>query len=343
MNLLNRGMLVPAMCAVVVFGGLAMFQGCSSPSGGGNGTPDVPELPDVEGPAPLEFTEQDGQTVTQTVSTKSGATVASAGDVSAALEIPPGALPQDAEVSLTVLTDPTQDEYTLLVLFEPDGLELDEAATLVITLDPPLPVGSALDLLEVSGTDPDAFVDTGMLAEVSADGSEVRITVEHFSGTGCRLNCHGHSVRRIVQGLQRRGMTKDQIIAQIRSTVGDALAVGGQSVDDAYDDLSQNYDRLGDFRSCPAEPPELLAYLNTFYSLATVRLNAEYAGGGVTLDETTEDCLEQLDELTRSSDLPPILNIGRQFTVSGGSPESGLAMILATGFALISPAVTVTA
>lgn len=275
------------------------------------------------GPPALEFSPVEGGSVSEQIPAGAGGTVIA--DLMR-LEVPADALLEDMTVTMTVLRDTSRAGYTLLGMFEPDGLVLSKPATLVITLDPPLPPGMSLNLLVVDSLDPDALVDTGLIADVSEDGSKVSIDIEHFSCAGSILNCHGHSVRNIIKGLLARGMTKDEILQKIRDTVGNQLAVKNQSVDDAYKKLEENYDKLSDFKLCAAGPRQLLAYLNTFYTLATVRLNAEYSGlDNATLDAASKDCLDNLSDLTKSSDMPPILNFGRQFTLNGGQSDSGVS------------------
>jgi hypothetical protein len=61
---------------------------------------------------------------------------------------------------------------------------LNTPATLVITLSEALPPGMNLTLVEANANDLSDFADTGILAQVSDDGTTVRVPVEHFSGAG---------------------------------------------------------------------------------------------------------------------------------------------------------------
>lgn len=301
-------------------------MGCG---GGGGGGGDQPQ-PDsegtdnttIEGPPPLDLETEDGDSVTKLISATEGDRL-EVGDL--ALDIPASALVEDTIVTMTAWRD-SDSPYALVAMFEPDGLQLNDPALLTVTLDPPLPPGEALNLLAVDSSDPSAFVDTGSLIEVSDDGTQAFIPIEHFSGRGNVLNCHGHSVRNIVRALLARGMTKAEILQQIRSTVGDQLAAKNQTVEDAYNKLADNFDTLSAYKARKAEWRQILAYLNTFYTLADVRPNATYRGNLMTaLESMDQECLENLSLIAQSSDLPPILNFSSSFTVHGGQSDANLS------------------
>lgn len=354
--LLTAGLLVAALviaipaCSVSVSdaggggGGGAPQDDTNQPGDGGQDDPaggdgqdgsgdggDQPAETEQGGPEPVEFSEDAAGATSTMIAAEIGGTVIADGDVRGTLSIPPGALPADTEVSLTMLSDPAGDPYTILGQFEPDGLELAEPATLAIFLDPPLPAGQSLNVLVVPSDDPDILVDAGLSAEVSADGTFATIEVEHFSGAGCRLNCHGHSMRRIAQGLIDAGWTRAEIMDQVRACIGDRLAASGQDVDAAYETLADQFDGRNNFASCSAGTRELQAYLNTFYRLEEVRLNAQLdangrpmtdANGNALLTPTSAETLSQLSSLARTSSLPPILNFGQGFSVGGGSDQN---------------------
>lgn len=327
---------------LVLFLSFCCLIGCGGGGGGGSNDQapqesqpgDSTDFMDLEGPPPLDLTTQDGDSVSKLVSATVGDRL-EVGEL--ALDIPASALTDDTMVTMTVWRDLAQGPYTLVAMFEPDGLQLNDQALLTIPLDPPLPAGEALNLLYVDSSDPSTVVDTGMLAEVSEDGTEVSIPVEHFCGHGQVLNCHGHSVRNIIWGLLGRGMTKTTIMGQIQATIGDRLVKEPKDpeetevdfnirVKQAYEKLEDNYDKLQDPENslCRAEPRDLLAYLNTFYILADERPNATYNGNLATVIEPMDsDCLDEMERMAQSSDLPPILNFNTTFRVNAQS-DAGL-------------------
>jgi hypothetical protein len=310
---------------ILLIGFLAIaVTGCGNGGSDNNNSNDNGSLPagdsantdSLGGPPALEFSSVEGGTVSKEMSALAGGTM-TAGSVR--LEIPAGALPDDTMVTMTILRDTSRSDYTFLGMFEPDGLVLNKPATLVIRLDSVLPLGMDLSLLSVDSSDPDAFIDTGLIADISEDRTEVRILIEHFSGGGCAdLNCHGHSLRKIIQALLAKGMTKQSIVQLIRDTVGE-YRLNIPAEDDTetgltnFQRLENHYDKLYETERCLIRKDELLAYLNTFYTLAKVRIDADYQGDRLAPEGS---CLERLEALAKSSDLPPILNFGTEYTVN---------------------------
>lgn len=335
-----KKLLVPS----ILFFILTVFSlGCGGGGGdGGNGgdlTPGGDSSPSVtmEGPPPLDFSPVEGGSDSQLISADTGGTLTAD---AATLEIPAGALSLDTTVSMRLFRDTSRGDHSYLAMFEPDGLLLNTPATLVIALDPPLPLGMNLNLIVVDSSDPAEFYDTGDYVEVTTDRAEVRIPIESFSGAGCaKLNCHGHSLRRMVAALEKRGESKDNIIKKICDTIDcdnykipSVKKEDGKEIKKADEIMALHYDMLFREEGCFIEPQELLAYLNTFYDLATLRLNARYSDSIVNgkrfndcivddLDRTDTECIEKLKGLTTWSDLPPILLFGKKFTVND-SPDS---------------------
>ena len=68
---------------------------------------------------------------------------------------------------VAIASERDTQRYAYLALFGPDGLALRSAATVRITLDPPLQPGDELRILDVSSDDPNTFVDSGLAAEPS--------------------------------------------------------------------------------------------------------------------------------------------------------------------------------
>ncbi|RJP78048.1 MAG: hypothetical protein C4522_13850 [Desulfobacteraceae bacterium] len=325
-------MIIPKTIILIITVLIIGIMGCgsdgSNSSNSGDGT-DLPEdaisgVGEPGGAPALDFVSVEGGSVSREMSALTGGTM-TAGSVR--LEIPSGALPDDTMVTMTILRDTSMSDYAFLGMFEPDGLALNKPATLVINLDAPLPVGMDLNLLSVDSSDPDEFIDTGLTATISDDRTEVRISIDHFSGRGCAdLNCHGHSLRKIIQALLAQGMTKESIVRKIRDTVGeDRLNIPAEDDTEtgltSLQRLETHYDRLNETERCLIRKDELLSYLNTFYTLATVRIDADDQGDRLAPDGS---CLENLEVLAKSSDLPPILNFGTAYTVNN-TPDTNIS------------------
>ncbi|HUU81905.1 MAG TPA: hypothetical protein VM243_00250 [Phycisphaerae bacterium] len=328
------------------------------PEGGDDGVPDQPVSQESEGPPEVNLVVEEDSRATEMIPAETGGTVTATGSTTMVLEIPPGALSEDTEVSLTIASDRENSPYTYVGLFEPAGLELSEAATLVITLDPPLSADEALNVVEIpvsssaakpirrgsskagvraaaEALGPPDMVDTGFVASTSADGTTVTIPLENLNtGTGAVLNCHGHSVRRIIQALQlKRNMSKGQIVDAIMDRhIDQGLGEGSNDAAILRAQLEESFDNV---MTRPGEADAswhiLQAYLNTFYRLSGVRLDAELegakqvkqdAGGGYLIDASNPACLAKLAALARTSDLPPIFNFGRSFPTDWAGPGS---------------------
>ncbi len=318
-------------------------------TGSEDDTPVEPvDVEPIEGPSPAEFAAEEDTRVSGMVSSATGGTLTSTGATLMTLDIPAGALPEDTEVSMTLLSDRSEGRYGVVAMFEPDGLELGAPATLTIILDPPLAPEEALRIVEMPSTDARVLLDTGLLAEVSEDGTAVRIPVEHFSASGYYVNCHAYSLRQIIQALTRptdqggQGMSKEAIFGEMRGAVGNAWIKrkSGMSDDEydekvlhAYADLQQKFEKLAqDDVKVQANEHELLAFLNTFYTLSEARLEPERddqgrvktdSSGNAIVNPVDADCLEALTGLAgRADHMPPILNFGKRFTVDGSSDEA---------------------
>ncbi len=119
-----------------------------------------------------------------------GGTVAGSGGAS--VVIPAGALAVETAISAAGLADiAALPESALPFLpflggaqFGPEGTEFALPVTISFPLDPPLPPGTAVNLL-VWDSVASAWVDEGFAATLAADGASLSAQVTHFSLFGC--------------------------------------------------------------------------------------------------------------------------------------------------------------
>ena len=306
---------------------------------------DEAEWEPIEGPPPVVLEIEPNTRVTKSIPAATGGALTAVGSRTMTLEIPPGALPADTEVSMTILSDSVSGRGACVAMFEPNGLVLNTPATLTITLPQPLPLSESLNQVQIGSADPDDFLDTGVLATLSEDRTTVRIPVTHFSGDGYYVNCHAQSLRRIVQSLTRpleqggRGLTKADVINEIQITLGNKWvprkpewtdAEYEEEVRVAYANLNTRFDAFAsNDADAYANAYELMAFLNTFYSLGSVRLDPERASGGEVITDaagnavvhtTNPKCIVKLAALAgRKDHLPPIVLLDSSFRVGGAS------------------------
>jgi hypothetical protein len=164
------------------------------------------DLTNYEGPPVFDLALEQGTFVSETIDSNTGGQITTEGSVRLLLDIPPGALDEETTVSLSLFSSDDPDNYALAVLFAPDGLELNEAATLEIFFDPPLLPYQPLYLLEGDSDNIDDAYDTAVVVTASSDGSTVELPVEHFSskGTATEFVCHTQTDIRIVDWLKKR-------------------------------------------------------------------------------------------------------------------------------------------
>ena len=160
------------------------------PSSGGPASPGAYPFPDpaavfnpTEPPIDLGVTADTGNTVRALVPTTGGTLSATGADGTAyTLTIPDNALPAETEISMAPVAAvtglPTGGDATYAVQLGPDGLFLDDFATLTITPAIDLPIGQQVPFgFEAAGT--------GMfLAPLVVSDPRIQLRILHFSGYG---------------------------------------------------------------------------------------------------------------------------------------------------------------
>ncbi len=124
------------------------------------------------------------------ISATGGGTIRTASGI--VLEVPPGAVSQDVEVTVFPLDAAgatATPSFVQGVRFEPEGLALKKAATVRL----PLSAATSAPPLELvfNGSDPNRAIASGNVADLSSDGLTATLSVWHFSGAICASNCHG--------------------------------------------------------------------------------------------------------------------------------------------------------
>ena len=169
--------------------GPSAIPGASASAGSGT-SPDAHPFPDpaavfspTESPIDLVVTPETGNTVTELIPASGGQLSATGADGTAyTLIIPDKALLTDTEISMTPVSSvnglPTGGDVTYGVQLAPDGLHLDDFATLTITPRVALPVDQQIPFgYEAGGT--------GMfLALTVVKDPRIQLRILHFSGYG---------------------------------------------------------------------------------------------------------------------------------------------------------------
>lgn len=121
------------------------------------------------------------------------------------LEVPPDAVTQDVEVTVTRVDAAATSDPSVFIgaRFEPDGLVLRKAAKLTLPLTNPT-TSPPLELV-FAGSDPREAVESGLVADVS-DGKNAVLSIWHFSGNSCAVNCHGGTREFLTKQLAARGL-----------------------------------------------------------------------------------------------------------------------------------------
>jgi hypothetical protein len=121
------------------------------------------------------------QAVTATVTPSEGATLeATTGHL---IEIPPGAVAQEVEVTLTPLGFPADPEWVVWggALLEPHGLGFEQPAQLTVPLSVPQEPGAEPLIAEGASVD-DKFVELGTLPDLQRRGPSLRRTPGVYRG-----------------------------------------------------------------------------------------------------------------------------------------------------------------
>jgi len=163
----------------------------------GTGEPAEPELP--------------AGTIQETISAGGGAFV---GDTGIELDVPAGALTEDADLTITPLSEDELadlgDDLVVGVVLEPEGLEFDDALTLRVPLEEPWPDGEPIYGVMAFGDDLSAGAYVEDLVELSEDRSTAVFHIEHFSsvgasmGNGRMMQCHAGTREYLLAEFARR-------------------------------------------------------------------------------------------------------------------------------------------
>ncbi len=157
--------------------------------------------------------EPAGETPTRdTISATTGGSLSTSRGV--VLEVPPGALPADTEITLTELDAAALVEldstFVAGVRLEPEGLTFSTPATLRVPLPAPWPEDADPIELVFKGADPASAVDTGMTVALSDDRQTAIFQVSHFSGRICANQCHAGVREYLTAQFAARGCTRDE-------------------------------------------------------------------------------------------------------------------------------------
>ena len=160
----------------------------------------------------------------QAVTADEGATVEESGYK---VEIPPGALPEDMEV--TAVSVPAQNTSSEQILgginFGPSGVTLNKPAIIEVPIELPADwePGERVPVYEFPSDDPSLAVWNGYYAEITAkDGKYVASgPVFHFSGSIFIRNCHSGTMHYILNTFKSRGCNPDTAIARVREKYPD--------------------------------------------------------------------------------------------------------------------------
>ena len=128
------------------------------------------------------------------------------------LDIPPGALPRDTRVTITLVSPEDLPSGGIVgVRFSPDGLTLNVPATLRLPLPKPRTPETAPVIWEFLGTDPRGAYFTSEIVELEDDGWTAILSVRHFSGRGCADNCHAGTREFLEAQFLARGCSRERV------------------------------------------------------------------------------------------------------------------------------------
>jgi len=161
------------------------------------------------------------------------------------LEVPPGAVSRDVEVTIASLQAAALDPgWGAGVRLEPSGLRFSKPATLTIPLSRAAAPDRLPGHLEFLGSDPASAYQNGLAASLSADRRSVTIKISHFSGAICAANCHAGTREFLTKAFAARGLDA----RQMQECIGRKFP--GATLPEACDWL---------------DPPEVQLILDTFF------------------------------------------------------------------------------
>ena len=144
------------------------------------------------------------------------------GDV---LVVPPGALAQSTEITLTPLSLPAHPELDLVggVKLEPEGLVFSTPATLSIALAIPLPADTELQLAESFSEDLKQFGESGALFAVGGSGTTATGLIWGLSAKAVMKTCHAGTRDEIFAEWRARGEFDEDCLLQTTGLSKSAL------------------------------------------------------------------------------------------------------------------------
>ena len=307
---------------------LILFLGCSGSGGGGGEVNDSQtiDLTDYDGPPSFDLALEDETTVSKTIYANVGGQITAEGSFKITLDIPPNALNEDTNISLSLFSSSNSENYALGGVFGPDGLTLNEPGTLSIFFDPPLLPNQVLYVLEEESGNINTSYDTGLIVTASDDGSNVELPLEHFSSQaiGTEFVCHTHTNIRIIEWLLKKKITqqqiKDEVIKNYKNELISALKnlnVAPETfVEESIDSLVNNQNMRKGYSQVL-----LKGLLKSYFVKTSIEANVE----NNTATPTTTDCRNQLKQITENGDVAVVL-FGSNFSddpLTDKIPHSG--------------------
>ncbi len=135
----------------------------------------------------------------------------------AVLDIPPGALVADVQVTMTPLgASDLSPGWLAGVRLEPSGLSFKKPVILTLPLRQAAPSTNPPKHLEFFGDDPRRAYDSGSPVVLSPDGKSAILTITHFSGAICALNCHAGTMEFLTAQYRKRGLLPQDILACVQ-------------------------------------------------------------------------------------------------------------------------------
>ncbi|MCP4248445.1 MAG: hypothetical protein GY778_15465, partial [bacterium] len=199
--------------------------------------------------------------------------------------------------------------------------------TLVIPLTEPLPEGTTLTILDLPTDDPADFVDTGVLADVSEDGLEIRIPIEPVEASEAALraggsgtpkpkgkaaaqNCLGCPTVAISRTAKKKwGLSAGDAAQEVYNANKHLTAPERQAVADA---LNNGYNGVVGY----VDHKIYRAIQDTFYEVETFsnKLNSKKVGKNLVLEQLKPGCeldVEKKFKKLANDGTPAILNQNR--------------------------------
>ncbi len=180
------------------------------------------------------------------IGVEGGALVSGRGD---RLIIPPGALSETTEITLTPVDFGTSNVRGGAVDLEPDGLVFAQPATLEIRLREPLPPGTELTALSSQWfLDSGDLTPTGSVFTVDSSGTVATGLIHHFSAKAVLQNCHAGTRDMLFEAWQ--GAPGRDLAALSAATNVPVAELGAHPGEDQYSPATLQKILKGLFRPC---------------------------------------------------------------------------------------------